>query len=53
MENLNYMEIFNNITNKENKTEVSIITNLNEQLYIIAKFIKYEYLPITSGFIDI
>ena len=47
MENLNYIKIFNNITNKENKTEVRYYSN-KISFIKIAEFIKYEYNSITS-----
>ena len=52
MENLNYIEIFNNITNKENKTEVRYYSNKISFIKIV-EFIKYEYNSITSRFIRI
>ena len=50
MENLNSIEIFNNITNKENKTEVRYYS-IKISFIIIVEFIKYEYNSITFRFI--
>ena len=50
MENLNYIEIFNNINNKENKTEVRHYLKKISFIKIV-EFIKYEYNSITSRFI--
>ena len=50
MENLNYIKIFNNITNKENKTEVRHYSIKISNIKIV-EFIKYEYNSITSRFI--
>jgi hypothetical protein len=52
MENLNYIEIFNNITNKENKTEVRHYL-IKISFIKIVEFIEYEYNSITSRFIGI
>jgi len=50
MENLNSIEIFNNITNKENKTEVRHYSIKISYIKIV-EFIKYEYNSITFRFI--
>ena len=52
MENLNYIEIFNNLTNKENTTDVRHYS-IKISFIKIVEFIEYEYNSITSRFIGI